>query len=96
MQQLQLPCPALITICEYAYSLRLPGILGMRKAKGKSIRILRFSDLMIAEDACGLKGSLTKVIHMDTKFPGLRKGPKEADCPAAIDSVLSFIREASR
>ena len=96
IQRLSTSLPALFSVSEYSYSLRLPGIMGMRKAKSKAVKILDLTKISVEPDACGLQGSLTKVIAMDTKFPGLRKGPKETSLEHGISSVVSLIREVSR
>lgn len=90
-QLLQTGLPAVVSVCEYTYTLRLPGILSMRKARTKSVEKLRAADLDLSPEACGLKGSATKVVAMDAKFPGLRKGPKETDVAAF---VAAFRKEA--
>ena len=85
--------PLCVSICEYSYNLRLPGIMGMRKARNKTVQILNTESLSLSPDSCGLKGSLTKVIAMDSKFPGLRKGPKATDLQEGISTLLSILRE---
>lgn len=85
--------PAVIGLCEYAYPLRLPGILAMRRAREKQVQFLTAADLGLAPEECGLKGSLTKVIHTDKKFPGLRSGKKETDISAAAGKLLEMCRE---
>lgn len=85
--------PLCVSLCEYTYPLRLPGIMGMRKARQKTVECLTSQDLSLSPDDCGLKGSLTKVIAMDTKFPGLRKGPKETDISQCAAHILSVLRE---
>lgn len=94
-QSITVPFPLCVSLCEYTYTLRLPGIMGMRRAKKKTVEILNRDTLSIAPCHCGLKGSLTKVIAMDTKFPGLRKGPKNADIDGGIRDILSMVREVS-
>ena len=91
MQTLKTSLPAVVSICEYTYTLRLPGILGMRRAKSKTVEKLSAADIGLPPESCGLKGSATKVISMDAKFPGLRKGPKETDISTF---VASFRKEA--
>jgi electron transfer flavoprotein beta subunit len=90
---LELPC--MLSICEYTYPLRLPSIMGMRKAKDKVIKTMDISELQLSPKRCGLNGSLTRVITMEHKFPGLRKGPKTDDIPSGIDTILSFVQEVS-
>lgn len=90
-QTLQTTLPAVVSICEYTYTLRLPGILGMRRAKSKTVEKLNAADIGLSPESCGLKGSATKVVAMDAKFPGLRKGPKERSADAFISA---FRKEA--
>jgi electron transfer flavoprotein beta subunit len=85
--------PLCVSICEYSYNLRLPGIMGMRKARNKTVQILSAELLSLSPDACGLKGSLTKVVAMDSKFPGLRKGPRETHPQAGVSTLLSILKE---
>lgn len=95
IQSLTTPLPALISVSEYSYHLRLPGIMGMRKAKAKTVVTVDASGLSIDRTACGIPGSLTKVITMDAKFPGLRKGPKETSLDSGVSSILAMIAEVS-
>ena len=90
-QTLQTNLPAVVSVCEYTYTLRLPGIMSMRRAKTKTVKKLSAADIGLNPDQCGLKGSATKVVAMDAKFPGLRKGPKETDIDAF---VRGFRKEA--
>ena len=82
--QMQGRFPMVITICEYSYPLRLPGIMGMRRAKNQPITHLTAQNLGLGRKQCGLQGSLTKVIAMESSFPGLRNGTKETDLTKAI------------
>lgn len=72
-EQLAVKAPCLISLCEYTYTLRLPSILGRRRAKDKQVEIWTAADIGLPEEQCGLQGSKTKVVHVDTKAPGLRK-----------------------
>ncbi len=96
VQMLFVPMPAVISLCEYTYSLRLPGIMGLRRAKGKAVTLLSPAELGIDKENLGLSGSLTRVIQMDSKFPGLRKGPKTDSLSQGIPAILSVIKEAKR
>lgn len=93
IQYISLPCPALVSICEYTYTLRLPSIMGMRRAKNMTIETVTGKELGLTPDECGLKGSLTKVLSMDNKFPGLRKGPKVTDIHTGVAAITTFIKE---
>ena len=87
VQTLKTSLPAVVSICEYTYTLRLPVILGMRRAKSKTVEKLCAADIGLSPEQCGLRGSATKVVAMDAKFPGLRKGPKETDISAFVASL---------
>lgn len=93
---LQYPCPLVASICEYSYVLRLPGVMSMRRARDKQVEELTAQSIDLATEECGLKGSLTKVIQMDTKFPGLRKGPKETDLQAGTAKLVALLREVEQ
>jgi electron transfer flavoprotein beta subunit len=85
--------PLVVSVCEYSYPLRLPGIMAMRRAKTKQVERISAADVGLTAQQCGLKGSLTKVIAMEAKFPGLRKGPKETDLATAAATAADFCRE---
>lgn len=71
--KLEIVAPCLLSLCEYVYTLRLPSIMGRRRAKDKQVEVLTAADIGLAAEECGLSGSKTKVVHVDTKAPGLRK-----------------------
>ena len=85
--------PLVVSVCEYAYHLRLPGILSMRRARGKTVERYSAADLGLTAEQCGLKGSLTKVTAMESKFPGLRNGPKETDPAEGLQALRAILRE---
>lgn len=70
----QTPLPALITCCEWTHRLRLPTILGLKKAKSASI--LYFSPQDLGIESCGLKASPTRVVHVETASQGARNCQK--------------------
>ena len=88
--------PTVVSICEYAYPLRLPGILAMRKAKDKQVQLLTAEDLGLPPERCGLKGSRTKVVAMEAKVPGLRRGVKDTDLSVGIRRVAEICREVGK
>lgn len=90
---LTLRTPAVVSICEYAYTLRLPGILSMRRARDKRVECLTAADIGLEPQECGQKGSLTKVVHIDSKFPGLRKGHQETNLSLGVNTLLRLWRE---
>ncbi len=89
----QLPCG--VSVCEYTYPLRLPGIMGMRRARQKQVLGLDAAALGIGPEQCGLKGSATRVVAMSNRFPGLRKGPKETDLSAGCRKLIELCREVT-
>lgn len=85
--------PAVVSVCEYTYSLRLPGIMAMRRARQKQVELLDAAALQLTPEVCGLKGSATKVVAMSAKFPGLRKGPREQDAAVGAAQLVRICRE---
>lgn len=81
-----------ISLCEYSYPLRLPGILSLRRAREKRVELFSAADLGLKAGECGLKGSLTKVTAMEAKFPGMRKGPKETDLVKGEETLCAMLR----
>jgi len=95
IQVLLLEAPAVISLCEYTYHLRLAGIMGLRRAKNKKVEVLAAVDLDLTPEDTGLKGSRTKVVAMENRFPGLRNGARETDLSRGIEGILDTIREVS-
>ena len=93
IQTLQATLPLVVSVCEYSYNLRLAGIMSLRKARNKAVEQFTAADLDLTADMCGLKGSVTKVIAMEAKFPGLRKGPKETAVLTGVAEMARIIRE---
>ena len=91
--QLKVALPAVISVCEYVWPLRLPGIMGKRRARQAAIQRMSAAQLGLFPDRCGLRGSLTAVTAMNTKFPGLRSGLKETDLAAGVEQLLRLCRE---
>lgn len=86
--------PLVVSICEYSSTLRLPGILSMRRARQKRVECYTAAEMGLTPEVCGLKGSATRVVAMSTRFPGLRKGPRETDPERGVRQMLSFCQEA--
>ena len=94
VQNLEASGPLVVSFNSYSYPLRLAGILGMRRARKTPVEILTAADLGLPPESCGLKGSLTKVVAMETRFPGLRRGPKETNLDTGVDTLCTILREA--
>lgn len=91
--RLHIPLPAVISVCEYTWPLRLPSIMGKRKARQSRIQTVSAAQLGLSPEQCGLRGSLTKVVAMSAKFPGLRNGSKETNLAAGAKRLLQLCRE---
>jgi electron transfer flavoprotein beta subunit len=87
---------AVVSVCEYSYPLRLPGILSMRKAKGKCVEIVSADDLSAAKEEMGMKGSLTKVLSMTQNFPGKRQCVRITDPQKAMEMIMDQIGEVAQ
>ena len=93
---LQLAGPGVVSLCEYAYPLRLPGILALRRARNKQVEKLTALDLGLKQEKCGLRGSRTRVTAMEARFPGLRRGPKETDVKVGVRMLAQVLREVGK
>lgn len=89
--KLCLSLPGVVSLCEYGYTLQLPSIMGKRRARGKQVQLLSAADIGLDPILCGLKGSATKVVHVDTKAPGLRKCQYLDPC-----DMVKVIREVGK
>jgi len=93
VQALHARTPLVVSICEYALHLRLPGILSLRKAKDKAVELYDAAFLGLRPEECGQAGSLTRVTAMEARFPGLRKGTREQDPATGAGQILRMLRE---
>lgn len=69
----QAELPAVLTLCEWSYALRLPTFSGLRRAKTGEILHLTPADIGLSAERCGLKGSPTRVCHISAKEAGVRQ-----------------------
>lgn len=90
---LEVKLPAVLSLCEYAYPLRLAGLKGRREAAAKEVKVFSSTDLGLPESECGLRASRTKVVKALRVQTGLRKGPKETDAGRGAEKMLAMIRE---
>ena len=93
VQQLRLSGCGVVSFSSYAYPLRLAGIMGMRRARKIPVELCSAADLGLDAVQCGLKGSLTKVVAMESRFPGLRRGPKTQDVEQGIIAISQMLGE---
>ena len=87
--------PAVVSLRAYSYPLRLPGIMGMRRARQKEITVWTAAELGLDRTQCGLQGSLTRVIRSQNRFPGLRKGEKQTDPSLGAQELLRMCKEVT-
>ena len=64
--------PALITFCEWSCRLRLPTLLGLKKAQKQDITRLTPDALGLRAQDCGLQASPTRVVRVDARPSGVR------------------------
>ncbi|NLI21403.1 MAG: electron transfer flavoprotein subunit beta/FixA family protein [Clostridiales bacterium] len=64
--------PALLTLCEWSYRLRLPTLAGLRRAATAPVRTLTAAMLYLSPAVCGLRGSPTRVVRVSARSAGLR------------------------
>ncbi len=82
----QVAAPCVVSFCEYAYPMRLPSIMGRRRAKNMQVQMLTATQVGLSREECGLSGSETRVVQVDTKAPG-RRSCKFSD-PKQITQVI--------
>lgn len=64
--------PLLVTMCEWSHRLRLPTILGLRRAGNAEIRRITAAELGMTSEECGLKASPTRVVRVSARPVGVR------------------------
>lgn len=65
--------PAVVSLCEYTHSLRLPSLVGLKKAKHTPVRILGAAGIGLSKTDCGLDGSPTRVKKITPQQAGRRR-----------------------
>lgn len=74
--QWQSQLPAAVTLCDWSYALRLPTLMGLRKAKQTEIRMLTPEEIGLDVREAGLKGSPTRVVKASARPAGVRPTQK--------------------
>ncbi len=64
------PLPAVLTLCEWSHRLRLPTIMGLRKAHNAEIKRLTAADIGAPKNC--LRASPTQVVRIDSRPVGVR------------------------
>ena len=82
--------PALITFCEWSYRLRLPTLRGLRRAQIAEIRRMKPEDIGISREACGVRASPTRVVHIEANSDGMRSCER-----ICAEGLLTILRKRS-
>ena len=64
--------PALVTFCEWSYPLRLPTLMGLRRAQKAEVRKFTPDLLGLSAETCGLRASPTRVKRVEARTSGVR------------------------
>lgn len=92
-ENLKTDLPAVISICEYSYPLRLPSIRMRRLAAGKTAEIWSLKELDLPDSFSGKKDSRTQVLKIARMETGLRNGKKETQIDKGVEVLLTLIKE---
>lgn len=90
---LKVKLPAIFSLCEYTYSLRLAGLKGIREASSKNVQVYSMEELGLTKAECGLSGSCTRVVKATHLETGLRNGVKETNISVGVEEMIAMIRE---
>ena len=85
-----------VSLCEYSYPLRLPGIMSMRRSLSKSVELITAGDIGLPPAQCGFKGSPTRTVSMQNRYPGLRRCTKETDVEKGAAELVRRIGEVRK
>lgn len=66
------PLPLVAGMCEWSHRLRLPGLAGLSAAAHARIRKLGPDEIGLNQEACGMRGSPTRVMRVSTRPVGAR------------------------
>ena len=81
--------PALLTFCEWSYHLRLPTLVGLKKARAAEVLTLTPDDLGLSAEECGLKASPTRVVRVSAEQTGARPCKK-----GSAEEIMKALRES--
>jgi electron transfer flavoprotein beta subunit len=84
--------PAVVTLCEWSYPLRLPSLLGQRRARTIPVHTFGLNELGLEQDSCGLRGSPTRVVKLYDLTSKSRQCETSPDVAAGINTILQEIK----
>ncbi|MDF2484223.1 MAG: Electron transfer flavoprotein alpha/beta-subunit [Herbinix sp.] len=93
IEELELGTPAILSLCEYSYPLRLATILGLQKARRMQIITLSREMLGLKKEECGLKGSPTRVRRITGQPQGIRNVTIAKNIDEGIARLSELIAE---
>lgn len=93
-EELSLCLPAVISICEYSYPIRLASIIGIKRAKLAEVTLINREMLGLEKNACGLKGSPTQVKSVTSQQIGVRNVILIKDVREGVEQLNKLIHEA--
>lgn len=91
-EKLTCSLPALITLCEWSYSLRLPSLNGLKRARTVPLNRLSLTDLTLSREETGLAGSPTRVTRVKSNFTWVRQPEIISDLEKGVKTVLQKVR----
>ena len=85
--------PAVISLCEYSYPLRLPSLAALRAAREKRVTVLDEAALGADPAQCGFAGSPTRVQSVTAHAAGRRHCAFAPDPAAGAAQLAQMLRE---
>ncbi len=90
-EELSCSLPALVTVCEWSYPLRLPSLSGLRRAGTAAVRRIPPAQLDLPASLLGLRGSPTRVARVSLASRSRRSPDMCADAERGADLALRRI-----
>lgn len=90
---LSLPTPALVSLCEYSYPLRMPSLAELRAARNRRVQMLNKAELGAQDGLCGLAGSPTRVKSIAPHAAGRRHVKMAASAEEGAGEIAQLIGE---
>jgi electron transfer flavoprotein beta subunit len=92
METMTCVLPAVVTMCEWSYPLRLPSLAGQKRARTVAVHRLGPDDIGLTRESCGLRGSPTRVLKLAEAVSENRKREISYDVAAGVKTVLQEIK----
>lgn len=82
-----------VSMCEYSYPPRLPGIAALRRSRYKTVERVSAADVGLTSENCGLAASPTRTVRVQSRYPGLRKCVFMPDAGSGARELVRRIEE---